>query len=52
MKSAGYGQGYRYIHDDPAAEREMPCLPERFQGRDYLSAKTSDKPDDKGRSKQ
>jgi len=36
MKSAGYGQGYRYVHDDPAAEREMPCLPERFQGRDYL----------------
>jgi putative ATPase len=36
MKSAGYGQGYRYIHDDPAAGREMPCLPERFQGRDYL----------------
>jgi putative ATPase len=36
MKSAGYGQGYRYVHDDPAAQREMPCLPERFQGRDYL----------------
>ena len=37
MKSVGYGQGYRYVHDDPAAEREMPCLPERFQGRDYFS---------------
>jgi putative ATPase len=36
MKRAGYGQGYRYIHDDPAAGREMPCLPEAFQGRDYL----------------
>ena len=36
MKGVGYGQGYRYIHDDPAAQREMPCLPERFQGRDYL----------------
>ena len=32
MKGAGYGQGYRYIHDDPAAEREMPCLPERLRG--------------------
>jgi putative ATPase len=36
MKSAGYGQGYRYVHDDPGAQREMPCLPERFHGRDYL----------------
>jgi putative ATPase len=37
MKNVGYGQGYRYVHDDPAAQGEMPCLPERFQGRDYLS---------------
>jgi putative ATPase len=36
LKSAGYGRGYRYIHDDRAAESEMPCLPERFRGRDYL----------------
>ncbi len=41
MKGAGYGQGYRYIHDDPAAQREMPCLPERLQGRDYLSEESS-----------
>ncbi len=41
MKGAGYGQGYRYIHEDPAAEREMPCLPERFHGRDYLSGETT-----------
>ena len=40
VKGAGYGQGYRYIHDDPAAQREMPCLPERFQGRDYLWGKS------------
>ena len=46
VKSAGYGQGYRYIHDDPAAAREMPCLPEQFRGRDYLSGKTSAEPDD------
>jgi putative ATPase len=37
MKGIGYGQGYRYVHDDPAAQDEMRCLPERFQGRDYLS---------------
>jgi putative ATPase len=36
MKGVGYGQGYRYIHDDPAAAREMSCLPEQLQGRDYL----------------
>ena len=36
MKGIGYGQGYRYVHDDPAHQREMPCLPERFRGRDYL----------------
>jgi putative ATPase len=36
MKGAGYGQGYRYVHDDPGAREAMPCLPERFRGRDYL----------------
>ncbi len=38
MKGVGYGRGYRYVHDDPAARGEMPCLPQRFQGRDYLHA--------------
>jgi putative ATPase len=37
MRSAGYGQGYRYIHDDPAAEREMRCRPESLQGRVYFA---------------
>jgi putative ATPase len=37
VKDIGYGQGYRYVHDDPAAQDEMRCLPERFQGRNYLS---------------
>jgi putative ATPase len=36
LKGIGYGQGYRYVHDDPAARDEMPCLPERFQSRDYF----------------
>jgi putative ATPase len=36
MERAGYGQGYRYVHDDPAARREMPCLPERLRGRAYF----------------
>jgi putative ATPase len=36
MKGIGYGGGYRYIHDDPAAQTEMRCLPERFEDRNYL----------------
>jgi putative ATPase len=35
MKRVGYGQGYRYAHDDPAASEEMECLPERLRGREY-----------------
>ena len=36
MKGIGYGQGYRYVHDDPAAREEMTCLPECLVGRVYL----------------
>jgi putative ATPase len=36
MKAAGYGQGYRYVHDDPAAREEMTCLPTRLRGRVYV----------------
>jgi putative ATPase len=43
MKRQGYGQGYRYVHDDPAARREMNCLPEGLQGRKYWEEKESDK---------
>jgi putative ATPase len=35
MKHSGYGQGYRYVHDDPAARQEMSCLPEGLRGRKY-----------------
>jgi putative ATPase len=35
MKRAGYGQGYRYAHDDARASEEMRCLPERLEGRKY-----------------
>ena len=44
MKGVGYGRGYRYVHDDPAAREDMPCLPERFAGRDYLNTSTADSP--------
>ena len=37
MGEAGYGEGYRYVHDDPAAAGEMTCLPPALEGRDYFS---------------
>ena len=36
MQDAGYGRGYRYLHDDPAAAREMVCLPPALAGRRYF----------------
>ena len=42
MKQVGYGKGYRYVHDDPAALREMSCLPESLFGRDYLGDEGAD----------
>ena len=38
MRKAGYGEGYRYAHSDPAAKEEMECLPERLRGRKYFVA--------------
>jgi putative ATPase len=38
MSRAGYGQGYRYIHDDAAAQAEMTCLPERLKGKVYFES--------------
>jgi putative ATPase len=35
MKSVGYGEGYRYVHTDPAARDEMTCLPGPLAGRIY-----------------
>jgi putative ATPase len=36
MKKVGYGQGYRYVHDDPQAREQMVCLPEPLCGRVYI----------------
>lgn len=36
MKHVGYGEGYRYVHDDPHAQQEMQCLPDSLKGRTYL----------------
>lgn len=36
MKHVGYGEGYRYVHNDPKAKEEMACLPESLRGRKYF----------------
>ena len=36
MKEVGYGEGYRYAHDDPAARDEMRCLPPSLEERRYF----------------
>jgi putative ATPase len=36
MKHVGYGEGYRYVHNDPAAKEEMICLPESLRGHEYF----------------
>ena len=35
MKASGYGQGYRYVHDDASAKGEMRCLPESLGDHTY-----------------
>jgi putative ATPase len=35
MQEIGYGKGYEYAHDNPAATTDMETLPERLRGRIY-----------------
>ncbi len=42
MKTVGYGKGYRYVHDDPQAREEMPCLPEPLRDRVYFESDESE----------
>jgi putative ATPase len=35
MKNLGYGQGYRYAHDEPEGVADMSSLPEHLEGRRY-----------------
>ena len=32
MRDFGYGEGYRYAHDEPGAVADMECLPEELVG--------------------
>jgi putative ATPase len=43
MKSIGYGQGYRYVHDDPQARKVMACLPEPLRDRVYFEPDDPDR---------
>jgi putative ATPase len=36
MKHLGYGEGYRYVHNDAEAKDEMNCLPESLRGKKYF----------------
>jgi putative ATPase len=36
MAESGYGQGYRYVHDDPLARDQMPARPVQLEGRVYF----------------
>jgi putative ATPase len=35
MKDLGYGEGYRYAHDEQTGVAEMESLPEGLRGRRY-----------------
>lgn len=41
MKDLGYGQGYRYVHEDPGAKEQQEHLPEDLRGRRYYRPKDS-----------
>ena len=35
MKGMGYGEGYKYAHDEPDAVANMDCLPENLKGKEF-----------------
>src|SRR6266571_1024483 len=39
MKELGYGKGYRYVHEDPAARTEQTHLPEKLGKKKYYRPK-------------
>ncbi|MFQ5992422.1 MAG: replication-associated recombination protein A [Nitrospiraceae bacterium] len=40
MRDVGYGKGYRYVHEDPAAKAEQAHLPNQLKGKRYYRPKT------------
>ena len=41
MREVGYGEGYRYAHDEPEGVGGIQCLPESLQGRRYYRPRAS-----------
>ena len=41
MKEQGYGEGYRYAHDEEEGVADLACLPSQLAGRVYYSPKAS-----------
>ena len=39
MKGLGYGEGYRYVHDDPQVKGQQEHLPDLLKGRRYYRPK-------------
>ncbi len=39
MRDLGYGKGYRYVHEDPAAKWEQEHLPPPLKGKRYYRPK-------------
>lgn len=39
MRDLGYGQGYRYVHEDPSAQTEQGHLPDQLKGKRYYRPK-------------
>jgi putative ATPase len=39
MRDLGYGKGYRYVHEDPQAQREQEHMPDTLKGRKYYKPK-------------
>ena len=48
MKEIGYGQGYRYVHNDPAAKSEQGHLPEPLKGKRYYHPRTAQDHEERG----
>ncbi len=40
MRDLGYGQDYKYVHDDPSAKSDQTHLPDRLKGKRYYRPKS------------
>ncbi|HAP42161.1 MAG TPA: AAA family ATPase [Nitrospira sp.] len=48
MKDLGYGKGYRYVHDDPAASCDQGHLPDSLKGARYYRPRTPSSDKERG----